>query len=157
MSRLITLLLAVTLGLFLAGTQASAQDIRIEPIPAKTKPKWTPVPNAPGVYWAPNIPTDVFRHGSRYYFFWAGYLYHSNKARGPWKVVEKVPDWFSQIDPSYFKTFKPGEPAAPSTGPPGAPEGLGPAPPEGAPPAPPAPAPAPEKKPEAPATPPKAM
>ena len=83
MPGLIRLLLAAALGLVLTGTQAAAQDIRIEPIPAHVKPQWTSVPNAPGVSWAPNIPTDVFRHGTKYYFYWEGYLYRSGKPRAP--------------------------------------------------------------------------
>jgi hypothetical protein len=152
MSFIGKLLLAATLGLILLGTPASAQDIRIEPIPPRVKPKWTQVPNVPGVFYAPNIPTDVFRHGTKYYFYWGGYLYHGDKAKGPWKVVKKVPDWFPQIDPSYFKTYKKGGPAAPPTGPAAAPEALGPAPPT-------APPPAPEKAgpPQGAAAPPKVM
>jgi hypothetical protein len=156
MSFIGRLLLAATLGLILLSLPAAAQDIRIEPIPPHMKPNWTAVPNVSGVYWAPNIPTDVFRHGTKYYFYWGGYLYHGDKANGPWKVVNKVPDWFPQIDPSYFKTYKKEGAAAPSTGPAAAPEGLGPAPPEVAPKT---PAPAPEKEgtPKPSAAPPKVM
>ena len=121
MAGLIRLLIISALGLVLSGAPVAAQDIRIEPIPPQIKPQWTQVPDAPGVSWAPNIPTDVFRHGTKYYFFWQGYLYQGNKAKGPWKSVTKVPDWFSAIDPKYFKTLEK-QPGAP-------PEGLTPAPP----------------------------
>lgn len=148
MPGLIRLLLAAALGLALAGTPVVAQDIHIEPIPPQVKPQWTPVPNVSGVYYAPNLPTDVFRHGSKYYFYWDGYLYRGSKPRGPWKTVTKVPDWFTEIDPSLFKTFKKGE--VPPTGPPpaGPTEGVTPIPSAPVPPetAPPPPAPAPEKE-----------
>ena len=155
MAGLIRLLVATTLGLALSGAPVAAQDIRINPVPPHVRPQWTQVPNAPGVYYAPNLPTDVFRRGSKYYFYWQGYLYRGNKAKGPWKSVTKVPAWFSEIDPSYFKTAKKEAPTPPPVlpgGPPGAPEGGVPIPPAPAPPkiAPPGPAPAPEKE-EAPA------
>jgi len=165
MPGLLKLLIAAALGLALSGAPVAAQDIRIEPIPPHVKPQWTPVPNAPGVYYAPNLPTDVFRHGGKYYFYWQGYLYRGSKPKGPWKSVTKIPAWFSEIDPSLFKTAGTG-PGGPPAGPPGgiaptapaatppglgAPsgpaEGLSPAPPasspEAAPPA--APVPTPEK------------
>jgi hypothetical protein len=147
------LIAAAILGLALTAAPLAAQQIRIEPIPPHVKPQWTPVPKASGVFWAPNIPTDVFRHGSKYYFYWAGFLYQGNKARGPWKGMAKVPAWFSEIDPSYFKTAKkelptppPGQPGGPAL----TPEKVIPIPPAPAPA--PAPAPPPPKE-EAPATP----
>ncbi len=147
MPGILNLLLAAALGLALSGTPAAAQDIRIEPIPPHVKPQWTPVPNVPGVFYAPNIPTDVFRHGSKYYFYWQGYLYRGSKPRGPWKSVTRIPAWFSEIDPSLFKTAGtapggPPEAGAPTTAPPGLPgPGTPPGPAPGLPPAPPAPGP----------------
>ena len=143
MSVLLKLWTVTVLGLALAAAPVAAQDIHIEPIPPQVKPQWTPVPNVPGAFYAPNIPTDVFRHGSKYYFYWQGYLYRGSKARGPWKSVKQPPDWFSAIDPALFKTVKqegaptsfppPAPPAGPSEGiipipsaPPG-PTGSGPA------------------------------
>ena len=106
--------LPVLILLAAVAAPAAAQDIRINPVPPQVKPQWTPVPNASGVYWAPNIPTDVFRHGSKYYFYWAGYLYQGSKPKGPWKGLTKVPAWFSEIDPAYFKTVKKEQPTAPA-------------------------------------------
>ncbi len=162
MSKGYKLLLAAVLGLVWSWSPAAAQDIRIEPIPPHIKPQWTAVPNAAGVYWAPNIPTDVFRHGTKYYLYWEGYLYQGSKPKGPWKSVTKVPGWFSEIDPSYFKTAPkevPTPPAGQPGGPPGPPAGVAPgapapapsAPEKIAPPAAPAPAPEKEEAPPAPA------
>jgi hypothetical protein len=150
MPGLLHLLIAAALGLALSGAPVAAQDIRINPVPPQVRPEWTPVPNAPGVYYAPNLPTDVFRHGGKYYFYWQGYLYRGSKPKGPWKSVTKVPAWFSEIDPSLFKTAGTGPGGSPA-GPPGGiapaaiPPGLGApsGPAEGVSPAPPAPTPAP--------------
>lgn len=140
MSRGLQVLLVLIL-LAAGAAPAAAQDIRIEPIPPQVKPQWTPVPNASGVYWAPNIPTDVFRHGSKYYFYWAGYLYQGSKAKGPWKALTKVPAWFGEIDLAYFKTAKKEQPTAPAAPAAGPTEGIvpkppAPIPPEAAPPTP---------------------
>jgi len=152
MAHLSRLLLALALGAALAAAPAHAQDIRINPVPPHVKPQWTPMPGSPQVYWAPNLPTDVFRHRGKYYFFWEGYLYQGKKPSGPWKSVKETPAFFSGIDPAYFKTAKKG--AAPTAPPESAapPETAAPAPPEPAPEAaqPETPAP-PEPAPEAPA------
>ncbi|MCL4500516.1 MAG: hypothetical protein M1438_01510 [Deltaproteobacteria bacterium] len=124
MPGLFKLLAAAALCLSLAAAPVAAQDINIDPIPPRVKPQWTRVPNVPGVFYAPNLPTDVFRHGSKYYFYWEGYLYRGSKARGPWKAVTKVPDWFPQIDPALFKTTKQGSAPPPTA--PGPAEGAGP-------------------------------
>ena len=117
MARLSRLLITLALGVALAGSPALAQDIRINPVPPQVKPQWTPVPGAPQVYYAPNLPTDVFRYRGKYYFFWAGYLYQGKKPSGPWKTVQEVPAFFQEIDAAYFKTVKKegGAPTPPAT------------------------------------------
>ena len=141
MPGLLKLLTAALLGLALAAAQVAAQDIHINPVPPHVKPKWTPVPNVPGVSYAPNLPTDVFRHGGKYYFYWEGFLYRGSKPRGPWKTVKQVPDWFPEIDPALFKMVK--KPTAPPPPPAEPTEGIIPIPSA---PAPPPPPPAPEKE-----------
>ncbi len=151
MNKASKFLAAAVLAFALTGTALAASDIHINPMPPHLKPNWTEVPNAAGVFWAPNLPTDVFRHGTKYYFFWEGYLYQGSKPSGPWKSVTKVPAWFSTIDPSYFKTTKKEEPTPPP-GAPGAPSAPGvaaPTPGAAAPSAPPAEKPAPEQAPAA--------
>ncbi len=109
------LLLLTILALVAAPEAFGAQDIRINPVPPGVKPQWTRVPGTPRVSWASNLPTDVFRYGGKYYFFWENYLYRGSAPEGPWKSVKKVPEVFYQVDPAYFKTVKPaGEAPAPS-------------------------------------------
>jgi len=110
------LLLLAIVALVAAPEAFGAQDIRINPVPPGLKPRWTRVPGAPQVSWAPNLPTDVFRYGGKYYFYWENYFYRGSGPEGPWKAVVKVPEVFYQVDPAYFKTAKPaGEaPAAPA-------------------------------------------
>ncbi|MFH1597355.1 MAG: hypothetical protein ABIG94_13510 [Pseudomonadota bacterium] len=117
MAQFSRLLITLALGVALAGSPALAQEIRINPVPPHVKPQWTPVPGAPQVYYAPNLPTDVFRYRGKYYFFWAGYLYQGKKPSGPWKTVKEVPAFFHEIDAAYFKTVKKegGAPTPPAT------------------------------------------
>ena len=129
MAQVSRLLITLVLGVALAGSPALAQEIRINPVPPHVKPQWTPVPGAPQVYYAPNLPTDVFRYRGKYYFFWAGYLYQGKKPSGPWKTVKEVPAFFQEIDAAYFKTVKkeggaptPPATAAPPEAAPGAPD-----------------------------------
>jgi hypothetical protein len=112
----------VLVALVTAPQTAGGQDIRINPVPPGCKPQWTQVPGASQVSWAPNLPTDVFRYRSKYYFFWENYFYRGSAPGGPWKAVVEVPEVFYTIDPAYFKTGKKagGAPAAPTT--PGEPE-----------------------------------
>ena len=100
------LLLLTILALVAAPEVFGAQDIRINPVPPGVKPQWTRVPGTPQVSWAPNLPTDVFRYGGKYYFFWENYFYRGSAPEGPWKAVVKVPEVFYQVDPAYFKTVK---------------------------------------------------
>ena len=110
------LLLLAIVALVAAPEAFGAQDIRINPVPPGVTPRWTRVPGAPQVSWAPNLPTDVFRYSGKYYFYWENYFYRGSSPEGPWKLVVKVPEVFYQVDPAYFKTVKPaGEaPAAPA-------------------------------------------
>ena len=98
------LLLAVGAGLF--SGPSWGQELRINPVPPHVKPQWLPVPGAPQIYYAPNLPTDLFRYRGNYYFYWQGYYYKSKTTKGPWKWVQETPALFEQIDQAYFKTVK---------------------------------------------------
>lgn len=110
------LLLLTLLALVAAPEVFGAQDIRINPVPPGVKPQWTRVPGTPQVSWAPNLPTNVFRYGGKYYFFWENYFYRGPAPEGPWKSVKKVPEVFYQVDPAYFKTVKKAKDAPASPG-----------------------------------------
>ncbi len=138
------MILVLALASIALSSPAFAQRLRIIPIPPGAKPEWTPVPEVPEVYYAPNLPTDVFRAHGKYYLYWDGYLYQAKKIKGPYNQVKQVPPFFYQIDPSLFKTYKPGTagpapggqaPGAPAPGetltpPPGTPTPIPPAPAE---------------------------
>jgi hypothetical protein len=119
MSRLTRLMLLLALGLALAASPAQAQKLNINPVPPHVKPQWTPLPNNHRIFYAPNLPTDVFRYRGKYYLFWNGTLFKSKKIQGPWLMELKVPPFFYEIDPSYFKTVKkePAPEPAPPMGP----------------------------------------
>ncbi len=129
-------------GLILLSTSASAQTLRIIPVPPGVKPQWQKVAGAPNVSFAPNIPTDVFRYRGRYYLNWDGAWFGSRTLKGPWELSSRPPRALDSIPPSYFKTASRG-PAMPGPGrgpqggpsagppspgafqPPGAPSGTG--------------------------------
>jgi hypothetical protein len=104
MRRFLKLLAVV--ALLAIPSAAGAQDIRINPVPLGAKPQWTQIPGASQVFWAPNLPTDVFRYRGTYYFFWNDFFYRGRAPQGPWKLVDKVPEVFYKVDPAYFKTAK---------------------------------------------------
>ena len=122
MRRFLKLLALV--ALLAVPSTAGAQDIRINPVPPGAKPHWTKVPGASQVFWAPNLPTDVFRYRGNFYFFWNDFFYRGRAPQGPWKSVHKVPQVFYKVAPTYFKTANkaggamgspaiPGEPVMP--------------------------------------------
>jgi hypothetical protein len=129
------LLLLAALSAAGGGATAGAERLRINPLPPNTVPQWTPMPDLPQVSHAPNLPTDVFRHQGKYYFYWEGFWYKSHKdAKGPWIRMHQPPAILLRINPSYFKPVAktpvrpPGQPPGPPVPPP--PPPVPPAPPE---------------------------
>ena len=49
-------------------------------------PQWSPIPQAPGVYYVPNLGYDLFRYGSQFYFYQNGQWLLGNGLNGPWNV-----------------------------------------------------------------------
>ena len=115
------LLMLAVLATVTAGNPAAAQRLRIIPVPPHVVPQWTPMPDLPQVYHAPNLPTDVFRHRGHYYLFWAGDWYRSKNLKGPWMRVDPPPAILSQINPAYFKTLPKGGAQPPAAAAPGQP------------------------------------
>jgi outer membrane biosynthesis protein TonB len=118
------LLMLAVLVAVLAVNPAAAQRLRLIPVPPHVVPQWTPMPDLPQVYYAPNLPTDVFRHRGRFFLYWEGVWYRAKNLKGPWMRVDPPPAILAEINPSYFKMLpKPGpQPpgaAAPGQPPPG--------------------------------------
>lgn len=123
MGRLGKLAWGLLLGLALLVTPVAAERLRITPVPPNATPHWTPVPEAPRVSYAPDIPTDVFRYKGKYYLFWAGVWYRSKKVKGPYDRLKNLPKVFGQVDARYYKTAPKETQEAPSPAPPGPAEG----------------------------------
>ena len=113
-SRFLRLSLSAALYFSLAGQPALADGPRIIPVPPGVTPQWTRVPEAPKLYYAPNIPTDLFRYKGAYYFFLNNMWYKGSSVKGPWQPTFQVPPPLKTLDPSYLKTARPG--AGPSEG-----------------------------------------
>jgi hypothetical protein len=98
-----TLMLAFFItGLALSAASVSAQDF-IPQLLSGLVPQWASIPGAPGVQYAPNTNTDLFRYGQRYYYQQDGRWYQARNTAGPWKRVKDVPRSFRQIEAPYFK------------------------------------------------------
>ena len=143
--RMLIQLLAIlaVLAAALTGSPAGAERLRIIPVPPNVVAQWTPMPDLPQVSYAPNLPTDVFRHRGRYYFYWEGIWYQSKNIKGPWTRLQHPPAILSRIQTSYFKTLPRGGAQPPGAGAPVAPPPEGLVTPEGTPAVPPPQAPGP--------------
>ncbi len=136
--RFLRLLVMLTVAaVALTGGPGAAERLRIIPVPPNVTAQWTPLPDLPQVSYAPNIPTDVFKHRGRYYFFWEGIWYQSKNIKGPWTRQDRPPAILSHIQAAYFKTLPKGGAQPPAAGTPGMPPGGGMVTPEGTPMAPP--------------------
>jgi hypothetical protein len=94
------LLVVVTL---LLGHPALAQPHRAAgPVPPNPAPRWYQVPEAPGVYYAPNLSQDLFRYGSLFYSYSQGLWQIARALSGPWQVIQNPPRVFYNIGPTYF-------------------------------------------------------
>lgn len=91
--------------LVLSGGTASAQTLRVIPVPPHIRPQWTQVPDNPKVLHAPNVPADVFKGpgGAGYFFYLDRYWYRSKTLNGPWTMLQEVPEYLYLIGPQYFK------------------------------------------------------
>jgi len=62
-------------------------------------PQWTPIPGAPGVHYAPNANTDLFRYGQRYYYQHDGKWYQATTSRVRGKGFRTSPGVFAKSRP----------------------------------------------------------
>lgn len=77
------------------------------PVPPGVAPAWAVVPTSPKVFYAPNIPGDIFLLHKKYYYYNGGYWYRSKHLRGPWHPARKLPSALRRVDRSFFKTPPP--------------------------------------------------
>lgn len=103
MRQLSEVLLLLAVFLLLAGQALQAQP-RVVPLPPDLAPRWAPVPDAGGVYYAPNLGYDVFRYGSQFYYYNQGLWQIAQALAGPWQVIPNPPQEFFNIGPTYFKS-----------------------------------------------------
>ncbi|MEW6387944.1 MAG: hypothetical protein AB1491_10560 [Thermodesulfobacteriota bacterium] len=95
------LISAVLVLVTVAG--AWGQKVSVNPWPPNARPQWTPIPQVPGLEYAPNLPTDVFRYQKQYFFLHGGKWYYSRKVAGPWQLLSRPPQIFSGVEAAYFK------------------------------------------------------
>ncbi|MCL4500515.1 MAG: hypothetical protein M1438_01505 [Deltaproteobacteria bacterium] len=74
------------------------------PVPPGVAPAWVVAPTSPKVFYAPNLPSDLFLLHKRYYYYYAGAWYQSKHLLGPWHPVRKPHPALYRIDRSLFKT-----------------------------------------------------
>jgi hypothetical protein len=77
------------------------------PAPPGVTPAWTPVPTSPKVFYAPNVPGDLFFLNKRHYYYYGGVWYQSKHLQGPWHPVRKPHQALYRMDRTYFKTPPP--------------------------------------------------
>jgi hypothetical protein len=104
MPRLTKVLLIVMLSL-LIGAQAFAAPRQIAPpVPPNLAPQWAPVPQVPGVEYAPNLAADLFRYAEQFFYYSQGLWQQGPTVNGPWATVRQLPPTFYNIQAPYFKT-----------------------------------------------------
>ncbi len=67
-------------------------------------PRWTAVPGAPGVDYAPNLGQDIFRLAGKYYYLNQGKWYQGRHVAGPWDPLSQPPKAIYGVESQYFKS-----------------------------------------------------
>jgi hypothetical protein len=91
------LVILLTGGFALAGKKMAISGGPAAP------PQWMPIPQVPGVEYAPNIDQDLFRYQGGFYDFRGGAWYRAPIVNGPWEAVPQPPPVFYNIQAPYFK------------------------------------------------------
>ena len=102
MKKWTVILLALGLSILLAASLALAQKVKVPP-GAPAPPQWQPIPQVPGIEYAPNIARDLFRFGGAFYNWQNGGWYRGRTYTGPWEPVPQPPQEFYNIQAPYFK------------------------------------------------------
>ena len=98
----VLLLVLICLAGSLQGLEAQTQFV--PPWAPNLAPQWAPVPQAPEVYYVPNLGHDLFRHDKQFYYYGDGRWYRGNRLNGPWQGINNPPQAFYNIGPTYFKS-----------------------------------------------------
>jgi len=86
------------------GPALWAQAQFVPPWGPDLAPRWAPVPQVPGVYYAPDQRHDLFRYNNQYYFYQQDRWHRGDRLNGPWTVMKNPPQAFYNIGPTYFKS-----------------------------------------------------
>jgi hypothetical protein len=73
-------------------------------MPANLAPQWAPVPQVPGVEYAPNVAADLFRYAGQVFSYSQGRWQQAPNLNGPWNPVQQLPPTFYTIQAPYFKS-----------------------------------------------------
>jgi hypothetical protein len=78
------------------------------PVPYGMAPAWARVSTSPRVFFAPNLPADLFLVKNKYYYYYGGVWYLSPGLMGPWcQVRKKLPRPLYRVSGSFFKSPPP--------------------------------------------------
>ena len=104
MRRLPKVLPLLVVLLLLGGQALQAQPRSVPTLPPNLAPRWAPVTEVPGVYYAPNLGHDLFQYGNQFYYYNQGLWQIAQALTGPWQVIANPPQPFYNIGPTYFKS-----------------------------------------------------
>ena len=79
----VLLLVLICLAGSLQGLEAQAQFVA--PWAPNLAPQWAPIPQAPEVYYVPNLGHDLFRYANQFYFYQNGRWLLGDGLNGPWQ------------------------------------------------------------------------
>jgi hypothetical protein len=95
-------LMALGLLILLTGGAAVAKKGMV-PSGELPPPQWAPIPQVPGVEYAPNIAQDLFRYQGAFYNLLNGAWFRAPAVNGPWVPMAQPPQAFYNIQAPYFK------------------------------------------------------
>jgi hypothetical protein len=96
-------LMALALVILLTGGAALADKEGAMPGAPASPLHWRPIPQVPGVEYAPNIAQDIFRYQGGFYNLQGGSWFRAPAVTGPWVSVPQPPQEFYNIQAPYFK------------------------------------------------------
>jgi hypothetical protein len=104
---ILTVLTPLLIGVLFSAPLFGQIQVQVKvpmPVAPGVSPLWTPVPGAPGIQYAPNIASDLFRYGNGYYYKIQGAWYQGPSISGPWTPSPQIPLLFYHVQAPYFKS-----------------------------------------------------